>query len=142
MLRKIALLTLTVLSFSFSYELYKGAFLVDRVLLLPFVLEYSSVLGLSPQQERKIKDYALRHEREIEKRAKLVRYLEIEAKRRMLEGAAPEEIKELLTDVMLLKRELSLKNAECLRFLKKTLTQEQFRMLKDIALIRLLEEFK
>jgi AcrR family transcriptional regulator len=81
-------------------------------------------------------------EREVREKARLVRYLEIQVKRLMLEGGREDKVRELLTDIMFLKRELSMKNARCLRFLKRTLTPEQFEKLKDIALVRLLEEFR
>ena len=142
MVKRLFIPLVLLLGISFGVDTYKNAFLVDRLFLMPFAIEYSSLLGLSEKQEKEIKEYALKHEKEVKEKARLVRYLEIEVKRLMLEGEDEQEIKELLTDMMLLKRELSLKNAECIRFLRKTLSKEQFELLKSIALVRLLEEFR
>ncbi len=139
---KAILILLGSIVLGYGGEIYKNAFLVDRVLLLPFAIEYASLLELSGEQEKAIKEYALKHEGEVREKARLVRYLEVQVKRLMLEGESEEKVKEMLTDIMFLKRELSLKNAECLRFLKRTLTPQQFERLKDIALVRLLEEFR
>ncbi len=49
------------------------------------------------------------------------------------------KVREVLADVASVKVEMSMLNAKEVRFLKGVLTPEQFKRLKDIALVRLLE---
>lgn len=133
-----ALLTIVLISLGddISYNRY---FLVDRIFLMPFVLKYSEDLGIDEAQLRSIKEFVRKSEKEIERNRLILRYLERKAKLMILEGRSEKEIREVLSDIALVKMEMSLINAKSVRFLKKTLTSEQFEKLKDMVVIKLFE---
>lgn len=118
---------------------YNRYFLVDRIFLMPFVLKYSEDLGISEEQLKSIKEFVKKNEREVERNRLILRYLERKAKIMILEGRDEKEIREVLTDIASVKMEMTLLNARSVRFLKETLTPEQFEKLKNIIVIRLFE---
>lgn len=130
------LLSLPLLAEDISYNRY---FLVERVFLLPFVFKYADDLGIDDKQMESIKEFVKENEREIERNKKILDYLMRKAKMMMLEGAEEKEIKEVLSDIALVKMEMSMINAKTVSFLKNTLTPEQFEKLKNIIVVRLFE---
>ncbi len=118
---------------------YSGKFLVERVYLMPFVFKYSAQLGLDKKQIDTLKEFVKEHEKKVSQNAQLIEYLDRKAKILILNGGKEEELRQVLADIAYLKTELSLMNAESIRFIKKTLTKEQFEKLKDIIVIRLFE---
>ncbi len=134
----ILLLVLALISLGedLSYNRY---FLVDRVFLMPFVLKYSEDLGIDGEQLESIKEFIKENEREIERNRLILKYLERKAKLMILEGSDEKELREVLSDIASVKMEMSLLNAKSVRFLRKTLTPEQFEKLKDLVVIKLFE---
>ncbi len=114
-------------------------YLVDRVFLMPFVFKYADELGIDSKQMEKIKNFVRDNEREIERNKKILEYLNRKAKLMILEGSEEKELKEVLSDIASVKMEMSLLNARSVRFLRETLTPEQFEKLKDIVVVRLFE---
>ncbi len=114
-------------------------YLVDRVFLMPFVFKYADELGIDSKQMEKIKNFVRDNEREIERNKKILEYLNRKAKLMILEGSEEKELKEVLSDIASVKMEMSLLNARSVRFLRDTLTPEQFEKLKDIVVVRLFE---
>ena len=127
------------LMLSLGFSLGSEAFLVERIFLSPFVLEHAEILGLTLEQKEKIENFVAKTEPGIQERVKLVEFLSRRAKLLMIEGRDEKEIKEILTDIALLKLRLSLENAREIRFLKETLSKEQFEKLKDLLTVRLFE---
>lgn len=135
-----AVALVAVLGISFSEDItYNRFFLVDRVFLMPFVLKYSDELGLDSEQLERIKGFVKENEKEIRRNVKILRYLEKKAKLMILNAEKEREVREVLADIASVKLEMSLLNAKSVKFLKETLTPEQFSKLKDIALVRFLE---
>ena len=134
----ILLLVLALISLGedLSYNRY---FLVDRVFLMPFVLKYSEDLGIDGKQLESIKEFIKENEREIERNRLILKYLERKAKLMILEGSDEKELREVLSDIASVKMEMSLLNARSVRFLRKTLTPEQFEKLKNLVVIKLFE---
>ena len=118
---------------------YCGEFLVERIYLMPFVFKYADAIGLDEEQKEKLKEFIKENEKEIKKNRELLRYLSRKAKLMIIEGAKEESLKEVLGDVAYIKTELSLMNAKSIRFIKSVLTEDQFRRLKDIVVVRLFE---
>lgn len=140
MMRKTAVLLSLLASLSFGEDLsYNRFFLVDRIFLMPFVFKYADDLGVDEEQMERIKAFVKENEREIERNIKILRYMEKKAKLMILNGEDGDKLRELLTDISTVKRELSLLNAKSVRFLKEVLTPEQFDRLRNIALVRLFE---
>jgi len=139
MIRGFLLLLLTSLCLFAEDISYNRYFLVERVFLLPFVFKYADDLGIDSKQMEDIKEFVKENEREIERNKKILDYLMRKAKMMMLEGAEEKEIREVLSDIASVKLEMSMLNAKTVRFLKKTLTPEQFEKLKDIIVVRLFE---
>ena len=139
-MRKTAVLLSLLASLSFGEDLsYNRFFLVDRIFLMPFVFKYADDLGVDEEQMERIKAFVKENEREIERNIKILRYMEKKAKLMILNGEDGDKLRELLTDISTVKRELSLLNAKSVRFLKEVLTPEQFERLRNIALVRLFE---
>ncbi len=139
-MRKTAVLLSLLASLSFGEDLsYNRFFLVDRIFLMPFVFKYADDLGVDEEQMERIKAFVKENEREIERNIKILRYMEKKAKLMILNGEDNDKLRELLTDISTVKRELSLLNAKSVRFLKEVLTPEQFDRLRNIALVRLFE---
>ncbi|HHJ64437.1 MAG TPA: hypothetical protein ENJ61_05960 [Aquifex aeolicus] len=139
-MRKTAVLLSLLASLSFGEDLsYNRFFLVDRIFLMPFVFKYADDLGVDEEQMERIKAFVKENEREIERNIKILRYMEKKAKLMILNGEDGDKLRELLTDISTVKRELSLLNAKSVRFLKEVLTPEQFDRLRNIALVRLFE---
>ena len=118
---------------------YSGKFLVERVYLMPFVFKYAAQLGLDQQQINTLKEFVKEHEKKVSQNVQLIEYLDRKAKILILNGGKEEELRQVLSDIAYLKTELSLMNAESVRFIKKTLTKDQFEKLKDIIVVRLFE---
>ena len=139
-MRKIVVILLSLFVLTWGEDIsYNRYFLVDRVFLLPFVLKYSEDLGIDGEQLKSIKEFIKKNEKEIERNRLILRYLERRAKLMILEGRNEKEIREVLADIASVKMEMSLLNARSIRFLKKTLTPEQFEKLKDLVVIKLFE---
>ncbi len=139
-MKKIVALITILLSAVWGEDLsYNRYFLVDRVFLMPFVLKYSDDLGISDEQMKSIKEFIKRNEKEVERNKLILKYLEMKAKLMILEGRDEKELREVLTDIASVKMEMSLLNARSVRFLKSTLTPEQFDKLKNIIVIKLFE---
>ena len=120
-------------------QTYSGKFLVERVYLMPFVFKYAAQLGLDKQQIHTLKEFVKEHEKKVSQNVQLIEYLDRKAKILILNGGKEEELRQVLSDIAYLKTELSLMNAESVRFIKKTLTKDQFEKLKDIIVVRLFE---
>jgi len=128
----------SLLSFAFG-ESVNRFFLVERVFLMPFVLKYSEEIGITEEQLEKIKAYIRENEKKIERNKVILSFLSRKAKIMMLEGEEERRIRKILSDIAYLKLEMSMMNARCVRFLRATLTDEQFRKLREIITIRLFE---
>jgi len=128
-----------ILPLSSQEHRYSGKFLVERVYLMPFVFKYADQLGLDDEQLNKLREYVKDHERKVSHNVQLIEYLDRKAKILILNGGKEEELRQVLSDIAYLKTELSLMNAESVRFIKKTLTEDQFKKLKDIIVVRLFE---
>ncbi|RTZ61039.1 MAG: hypothetical protein DSZ31_00940 [Gammaproteobacteria bacterium] len=108
-------------------------YIVEPVKLMPVLLKHYKELGLSPEQRLKIKEEIrflkekiLPLNRAIDKLSKKVREDMLHSDNRLLvEG----ELRILAN----LKVEKSLYNYKCIRFLKETLTEEQFKKLLELA---------
>ncbi len=135
---KVLITIVGLLSLTFG-ESINRYFLVERVFLMPFVLKYSEEIGLSEDQLRRIKAYIRREEKKIERKKVILNFLSRKVKIMMLEGRDEKEVRKLLSDIAYLKLEMSMMNARCVRFLRTTLTQEQFERLKNIIVTRLFE---
>ncbi len=139
-MRKAITVLFSVFAFVWGEDIsYNRYFLVDRIFLLPFVLKYSDDLGIDKDQLKKIKEFIKDNEKEIERNRLILKYLETKAKLMILEGREEKEIREVLADIASVKMEMSLLNARSVRFLRKTLTPEQFEKLKNILVIKLFE---
>ncbi len=138
-MKKLIIPLLLSLSLSLAQESVNRYFLVERVFLMPFVLKYSEELGIDDSQMRRIKEFIRKNEKEVRRNEKILDYLSRKAKLMMLEGRDEKEIRDVLADIATIKLEMSLMNARCIRFLRRTLTPEQFEKLKDIILVRTFE---
>ena len=139
-MRRGLLLLFAFVLISFGEDLsYNRYFLVDRVFLMPFVLKYSEDLGIDGKQLESIKEFIKENEKEIERNRLILKYLERKAKLMILEGSDEKELREVLSDIASVKMEMSLLNARSVRFLRKTLTPEQFEKLKNLVVIKLFE---
>ena len=118
---------------------YNRYFLVDRVFLMPFVIEYSEDLGIDETQMRRIREFIRENEREMRRSIEILKYLDRKAKLMILNGEDERRLRDVLSDIAYVKTELTLMNARCVRFLKEVLTPEQFRKLKDIVALKLFE---
>jgi len=131
----LGLLTLGVFSLSLSAQRLCEThyYIVEPVKLMPVLLKHYKELGLSPEQRLKIKEEIrflkekiLPLNRAIDKLSKKVREDMLHSDNRLLvEG----ELRILAN----LKVEKSLYNYKCIRFLKETLTEEQFKKLLELA---------
>ena len=123
----------------FAEEGYNKYFLVERVFLVPFALKHADELELDKEQIRRIKEFVKKNESKIERNRKILKYLSHRAKVMILEGVEERRLREVLADIASVKIEMSLLNAKSVRFLRKTLSEDQFNKLKDIVVIRLFE---
>lgn len=138
-MKKIILALMLLGSLSLAQEGIGRYYLVERVFLMPFVFKYADELGLDSEQMKKIKEFVKKNEKEVERNRKILEYLNRKAKLMILDGSEEKEIREVLADIASVKMEMSLLNAKSVRFLKRTLTPEQFQKLKDIVVVRLFE---
>ncbi|EDP76030.1 hypothetical protein [Hydrogenivirga sp. 128-5-R1-1] len=138
-MKKIILALMLLGSLSLAQEGIGRYYLVERVFLMPFVFKYADELGLDSEQMKKIKEFVKKNEKEVERNRKILEYLNRKAKLMILDGSEEKEIREVLADIASVKMEMSLLNAKSVRFLKSTLTPEQFQRLKDIVVVRLFE---
>ena len=139
MMRRLILALLITVGVSLSQEGMSKYYLVERVFLMPFVFKYADELGIDESQISKIKEFVKSNEREVERNKKILEYLNRKAKLMILEGREEKEVKEVLSDIASVKMEMSLSNAKSVRFLKSTLTPDQFERLKNIVVVRLFE---
>lgn len=139
MMRRLILALLITVGVSRSQEGMSKYYLVERVFLMPFVFKYADELGIDESQISKIKEFVKSNEREVERNKKILEYLNRKAKLMILEGREEKEVKEVLSDIASVKMEMSLSNAKSVRFLKSTLTPDQFERLKNIVVVRLFE---
>lgn len=123
----------------FAEEGYNKYFLVDRVFLVPFALKHADELELDKEQIKRIKEFVKKNESQIERNRKILKYLSRRAKVMILEGVEEKRLREVLADIASVKMEMSLLNAKSVRFLRKTLSEDQFEKLKNIVIIRLFE---
>jgi len=138
-MKKIILVLMLVGGLSVAQEGIGRYYLVERVFLMPFVFKYADELGLDEKQMEKIKGFVKKNEKEIERNRKILEYLNRKVKLMILDGNEEKEIREVLADIASVKMEMSLLNARSVRFLRETLTPEQFQRLKDIVVVRLFE---
>ena len=138
-MKKIILALMLLGSLSLAQEGIGRYYLVERVFLMPFVFKYADELGLDSEQMKKIKEFVKKNEKEVERNRKILEYLNRKAKLMILDGSEEKEIREVLADIASVKMEMSLLNAKSVRFLRRTLTPEQFQRLKDIVVVRLFE---
>ncbi len=138
-MKRIILMLMLLGSLSLAQEGIGRYYLVERVFLMPFVFKYADELGLDGEQMKKIKEFVKTNEKEVERNRKILEYLNRKAKLMILDGSEEKEIREVLADIASVKMEMSLLNAKSVRFLKSTLTPEQFQRLKDIVVVRLFE---
>jgi len=138
-MRRLILALLITVGVSLSQEGMSKYYLVERVFLMPFVFKYADELGIDESQISKIKEFVKSNEREVERNKKILEYLNRKAKLMILEGREEKEVKEVLSDIASVKMEMSLSNAKSVRFLKSTLTPDQFERLKNIVVVRLFE---
>ncbi|WP_457600096.1 hypothetical protein [Hydrogenivirga sp.] len=138
-MRKLILILTLLVGLSFAQESLSRYYLVERVFLMPFVFKYADELGIDGEQMSKIKEFVKKNEREIERNRKILEYLNRKAKLMILEGGDEKELRDVLSDIASVKMEMSLLNAKSVRFLRETLTPEQFEKLKDIVVVRLFE---
>ncbi len=138
-MKKLILSVVAILGFAFAEEGYNKYFLVDRVFLVPFALKHADELELDKEQVSRIKEFIKKNERQIERNRKILKYLSRRAKVMILEGVEERRLREVLADIASVKMEMSLLNAKSVRFLRKTLSEDQFEKLKNIVIIRLFE---
>lgn len=131
------LVALMLLIFSLvSAQDYNRYFLVERIFITPFLLKYAHDLGVDEEQIAKIKEFAKETEKEMERNKKILNYLMKKAKLMMLSGGDEKELKEILSDIAYVKLQMSLLNAKEVKFIREVLTEDQFRRLKDIIVVR------
>ncbi len=130
-------IALILLIFSLvSAQDYNRYFLVERIFITPFLLKYAHDLGVDEEQIAKIKEFAKETEKEMERNKKILNYLMKKAKLMMLTGGDEKELKEVLSDIAYVKLQMSLLNAKEVKFIREVLTEDQFRRLKDIIVVR------
>ncbi|RLJ70949.1 hypothetical protein BCF55_1238 [Hydrogenivirga caldilitoris] len=138
-MKRVVLSLMLLIGVSFSQEGLSKYYLVERVFLMPFVFKYADEIGLDNSQMEKIKNFVKENEKETERNTKILEYLNRKAKLMILEGSDEKELREVLADIASVKMEMSLLNARSVRFLRETLTPEQFEKLKNIIVVRLFE---
>ncbi len=138
-MKKLIISLAVVLGLAFAEEGYNRYFLVERVFLIPFALKHADELELDKEQVRRIKEFVKKNESQIERNRKILNYLSRRAKLMILRGEEERKLREVLADIASVKMEMSMLNAKSVRFLRKTLSEDQFEKLKNIVVIRLFE---